>query len=112
MSIDAQGFPQYTIGETPVKMRHLGGLSSLDDAHSTTTGYAIIAGLFVQTIDDTLGTHVPLPDLSSVLVGDPLSPPALESYCSRSANGQKLFCQCTSGDRVSVTTSTCSTLLY
>ncbi len=113
VTINTQGIPQYTIGNTAVAMKHLGGLSSLDDAHPTNTGYALIAALFVQTINETLGTSVPLPDLSSTLAGDPLSPPALESYCSRQANRQKLFCQCISGASVSVTTFTCNTsILY
>ncbi len=112
MTIDAQGFPEYLVGTTPVKMKHLGGLSSLDNAHPTNTGYALIASLFVQEINSTLGTQVPLPDLSAVLAGDPLSPPALESYCSQTANNSKTYCMCIKGNYTSVTPLTCTTLLY
>ena len=112
MTIDAQGFPEYTIGNVTVKMKHLGGFSSLDDAHPTNTGYAMIASLFVQAINARLGTNIPLPDLGSVLAEDPLSPPALETYCSQSINSQKPYCMCIENNYSSVTPLTCTTLLY
>ncbi len=113
MTVDAQGFPEYVIGDVPVKVRHLGGFSSLDDTHPTNTGYAIIAALFVQAINATLDAHVPPIDLASAIAGDPLSPPALQSYCSLPANSQKPYCQCISGTYSSVTAFTCNgTILY
>ena len=112
MIIDGQGFPEYTTGNVTVKVKHLGGFSSLDDAHPTNTGYAMIASLFVQAINAQLGTKIPLPGLDSILAGDPLSPPALAAYCSQSTNTQKPYCMCVNGDYSSVTPITCTTLLY
>ncbi len=114
ISFDQEGFPEYIVDGIPLKMRHLGGFYSLDDLHLTNTGYAILASVFIQTLNDTLGTHVPLPDLSSILAGDPLSPPAISSYCQLPENKEKLYCQCINGPGyyISVTTFTCSTLLY
>ncbi len=113
---DAQGFPEYIIGSQTLKMKHLGGFYSMDDLHLTNTGYVVLASIFIQTINDTLHTHVPLPDLPSIAAADPLSPTALSDYCSQTANSQKLYCQCaegpTSQNYISVTTFTCSTLLY
>ncbi len=95
-------------------MKHLGGFYSMDDLHLTNTGYAVLASVFVQTINDTLGTNVPLPDLASIVTVDPLSPTSLSDYCSQTANSQKLYCQCVNGpgSYISVTSFTCSTLLY
>lgn len=112
ITFDAHGFPEYIVAGIPLSMSHLGGFYSLDDLHLTNTGYAILASIFVQQINQTLGTNVPLPDLPSILAGDPLSPPAISDYCSQRGNGQKLFCQCISGNYLSVTTFTCSTILY
>ena len=112
MTLDTQGFPEFTVGTISIKMKHLGGFSSLDDAHPTNTGYAIIATLFVQAINARLGTKIPFPALGSILAGDPLSPPALETYCAQSANSQKPYCMCIDGNYSSVTPLTCSVLLY
>ncbi len=114
ISFDPNGFPQYTINGITLRMRHLGGFYSLDDLHLTNTGYAILASVFIQTINTTLGTQIPLPDLPSILAGDPLSPPAIGAYCGQAGNSEKLYCQCIDGpgDYVSVTSFTCSSLLY
>jgi hypothetical protein len=112
VTFDSEGFPEYKINNVTLKMRHLGGFYSLDDLHLTNTGYAILAAVFIQTINDTLGTHVPLPDLPSILAGDPLSPPAISNYCQQPANSEKLYCQCITGSYVSVTSFYCSKLLY
>ena len=111
VTFDAEGFPEYKINNVTVKMKHLGGFYSMDDLHLTNTGYAILASAFIQTINDTLGTTVPLPDLPSIVASDPLSPTALSDYCSLPANSQKLFCQCVNG-ALGATTLTCSTILY
>ncbi len=114
VTFDSEGFPEYIIGSQTLKMKHLGGFYSMDDLHLTNTGYAVLASIFVQTINDTLGTTVPLPDLPSIVAADPLSPTALSDYCSLPANNEKLYCQCVNGPAsyISVTTFTCSTLLY
>ncbi len=111
-SFDAEGFPQYVLSNgVKLKMKHLGGFYSLDDIHLTNAGYAVLASVFIQTINDTLGTDVPLPDLVSIVAQDPLSPPALSNYCSQGANSQKVFCQCVDG-AIGATTLTCSTIFY
>ncbi len=112
VTVDAGGFPTYTVGNTPIAVQHLGGFSSLDDAHPTNTGYALIASLFVQEINNVLGTNVPMPGLGAALAGDPLSPPALASYCLAPANSQKPYCMCINKNYSSVTPFACSTLLY
>ncbi len=117
VTFDSEGFPEYKINNNvTLKMKHLGGFYSMDDLHLTNTGYAVLASIFIQTINDTLGTTVPLPDLPSIVAADPLSPTALSDYCSLPANNEKLYCQCVNGPAsssyISVTTFTCSTLLY
>ncbi len=114
VTFDSEGFPEYIIGSQTLQMKHLGGFYSMDDLHLTNTGYAVLASIFVQTINDTLGTTVPLPDLPSIVSVDPLSPSALTDFCSQTANSQKLYCQCVKGpgSYISVTTFTCSTILY
>ena len=111
ISFDTYGFPIYKINGQTITLNHLGGFFSLDDLHPTNTGYAIIASIFVQTINNILGTNVPLPPLDSILASDPLSPTALSGYCSQTSNKEKLYCQCVngSGDPMSVTTFTCET---
>jgi hypothetical protein len=66
----------------------------------------------VQDINTVLGTTVPMPDLASVLAGDPLSTTALAAYCSLPANSQKTYCMCINKKYTSVTPLTCTTLLY
>ncbi len=114
VTFDPEGFPEYKINNVTLKMKHLGGFYSMDDLHLTNTGYAILASVFIQTINDTLGTAVPLPDLPSIVAADPLSPTALSDYCSLSANSSKVYCQCVNGldNYISVTSFTCSTILY
>ncbi len=52
----------------------LGGILSFDGLHFSPTGYAIVADLFVETINATLGTDLPAIDIEAVLAGDPHSP--------------------------------------
>jgi len=112
VTYDTEGFPVYTVDGIPLKMSHLGGFYSLDDLHLTNTGYAVLASIFVQSINDTLNLNIALPPLPGILAGDPLSPPALSNYCSRPSNQQKKYCQCITGNHISVTTFTCSNMLY
>ncbi len=115
VTFDSEGFPEYKVGvgvgSQTLKMKHLGGFYSMDDLHLTNTGYAILASTFIQTINDTLGTSVPLPDLPAIVSTDPLSPAALSSYCSQTSNLTKTYCQCVNGT-IAATTMTCSTILY
>ncbi len=116
VTFDSEGIPEYKINNVTLKMKHLGGFYSMDDLHLSNTGYAVLASIFIQTINNTLGTTVPLPDLPSIVAADPLSPTALSDYCSQTANSQKLYCQCVQGpaspNYISVTTFTCSKILY
>ncbi|MFZ0638032.1 MAG: GDSL-type esterase/lipase family protein [Candidatus Acidiferrales bacterium] len=52
----------------------LGGIFSLDGIHPTNTGYAVIANLFITTLNRTRGTSVPLVNVNAVAAGDPLVP--------------------------------------
>ena len=53
----------------------LGGLVSLDGIHPTNTGYAIIANSFIQAMNKSLGTSIPLANVDAVAAHDPLVPP-------------------------------------
>lgn len=54
-----------------------GGLYSLDFAHLTDTGYALIANGFIDAINETMGLHIPEVDVAAVLAVDALSPASL-----------------------------------
>lgn len=65
-------------GQT-LTVAQFGGLLSLDGLHFTDTGYAVLANLFINTMNPVLGTHIPDIDLAAVLAEDPLSPDALRA---------------------------------
>jgi len=65
------------VGDQTLHIGMLGGLLSLDGIHFSDTGYAMLADLFVDAIDDDLGLAVPGVDLEAVLAEDPYSPDAL-----------------------------------
>jgi hypothetical protein len=50
----------------------LGGLFSLDGIHPTNTGYAILANLFIKTMNSNLNTNIPSVDVNRVAQKDPL----------------------------------------
>jgi GDSL-like Lipase/Acylhydrolase len=50
----------------------LGGLFSLDGIHPTNTGYAVIANLFITTLNQSRGTSIPLVNINQVASSDPL----------------------------------------
>ena len=50
----------------------MGGLFSLDGIHPTNTGYAIIANEFINTMNRSLGTKIPLVSVEQVAKSDPL----------------------------------------
>lgn len=66
-----------------------GGLLSLDSMHFSDTGYAALANMFLEELNATLGTNVPLEDLSSVNATDAYSVEALRAAglgCAGTAN--------------------------
>jgi hypothetical protein len=54
-----------------------GGLLSLDFLHFTDTGYALVANVFIEAIDEAMGLRVPKVDVAAVLAQDALSPASL-----------------------------------
>ncbi|MBK7859482.1 MAG: hypothetical protein IPJ65_12825 [Archangiaceae bacterium] len=54
-----------------------GGLFSLDSMHFSDTGYAVLANLFLDAMDEAWGARLPRVDLGVVLAGDPYSVEAL-----------------------------------
>lgn len=58
----------------PLSPRFLGGLFSLDGVHPSNIGHALIANAFLETINLTWGTSLPLIDdaaLGNILLSDP-----------------------------------------
>ncbi len=52
---------------------YLGGLISLDGIHPTRTGYALIANMFIERINQILGLQIPLIDIDSIAKTDPMN---------------------------------------
>jgi GDSL-like Lipase/Acylhydrolase len=73
----------YQSGGYCLNASFLGGLFSLDGVHPTNTGYAIIANTFIQQMNNTMGTGIPLVSVANVVKNDPLVFPS-----SRCSNGQ------------------------
>jgi hypothetical protein len=76
--VDAHGaFAALTAGTTVVAGRPLGktlgagGAFSLDGIHPSHTGHALIANLFIGSMNETLGLGIPLLDLAAIQAGDP-----------------------------------------
>lgn len=63
----------------PLGMGLFGGVLSFDGLHFSSTGYALVADLFVREINATLGTDVPAVDVASVLARDVHSPDAVRA---------------------------------
>ncbi|GEM_PF-3199386 len=56
----------------------LGGLVSLDAIHLTYTGYALLANMFIEKVNEDLHYNIPFVDIEKVVQNDPLSPEHLE----------------------------------
>ncbi len=65
------------IGGQKLTGAKFGGLFSLDSEHLTDTGYALLANIFIDAIDRTMGLHIPDVDVAAVLATDALSPASL-----------------------------------
>jgi hypothetical protein len=50
------------------------GLFSLDGLHPSNTGYAVIANIFIKTLDTALGTAIPAVDIGAVYATDIYAP--------------------------------------
>ena len=50
------------------------GIFSLDGLHPSNTGYAVIANVFIKTLDTALGTSIPAVDVTAVYAGDIYAP--------------------------------------
>jgi lysophospholipase L1-like esterase len=66
----------YTADGKRLTTEFLGGLFSLDGIHPTNTGYAIIANGFIQVMNRSWNTGIPLADVDAIAAADPLVPPA------------------------------------
>ncbi len=77
------------LGAKLLRPAPFGGLLSLDSMHFSDTGYAALANMFLEEINATLGTRVPLADLSAINAVDAYSVEALQAAgisCAGTAN--------------------------
>ncbi len=58
----------------------LGGLFSLDGVHPTNTGYAVIANAFIERMNASFGSGIPLVNVNRIAAADPLVPPVKVPY--------------------------------
>jgi hypothetical protein len=65
------------VGGQLLTTQKLGGLLGFDGVHFTDTGYAMLANVFIEAINQELGTAVPPIDLATVLAQDAGSPTAI-----------------------------------
>jgi hypothetical protein len=66
--------PGVEIGGQKITGAKFGGLFSLDFRHLTDTGYALLANVFIDAINQTMNLHVQEVDVAAVLSLDALSP--------------------------------------
>ena len=64
----------YKVNGVTLTMDFLGGLFSLDGLHPTNTGYAIMANQFIQTMNTSFKTNIPLANVASIAMSDPEVP--------------------------------------
>ncbi|MEZ5402313.1 MAG: hypothetical protein R2729_21745 [Bryobacteraceae bacterium] len=62
----------YRLGRRRLTTEPLGGIFSLDFVHPTNTGYAILANEYIDTINKSLKTRIPLVSVEDVAAADPL----------------------------------------
>ena len=67
------------IGGKVLKPSPFGGLLSLDSMHFSDTGYAVLANMFIEEINTTLGTQIPPADLKAINATDLYSVEALQA---------------------------------
>jgi lysophospholipase L1-like esterase len=66
------------VGDDLLDTHLFGGLLGLDGIHFTDTGYGLMANGFIEAINNTLGTDIPLVDLVEILAHDPESPKSIQ----------------------------------
>lgn len=69
-------------GFTP-SFAYLGGIFSLDGVHPTNTGYALLANIFVDSINTSLSTKIPDVNVGPIAAADPYFPPNLPKQAAR-----------------------------
>jgi hypothetical protein len=69
--IQAEGL---MVGGKRLTTDFLGGIFSLDGIHPTNTGYGIVANAFIDVINQSFGTAIPLVSLDQIHQTDPLVP--------------------------------------
>lgn len=74
--VEAEGV---AVGDQTLGPGKLGGLISTDGVHFSDTGYAMTANVFIERINDALGTDVPQVDLAAIAAADPYHPDALRA---------------------------------
>jgi len=67
-----------TINGYPATAAFLGGLFGLDGIHPTNTGYALLANVYIATINASMKTNITPVDVSTVASADPLFPPNIK----------------------------------
>ena len=67
------------IGGKVLNPAPFGGLLSLDSMHFSDTGYAVLANIFIEEINATLGAKIPLADLKAINATDTYSVEALQA---------------------------------
>ncbi len=67
------------VGGQWLTLDKLGGLLSLDGIHFSDVGYALVANLFLEAMQETLGWEVSPVDLEEVVADDPFSPASLQA---------------------------------
>jgi hypothetical protein len=69
----------FEVGGQWLTLEKMGGLLSLDGIHFSDVGYALVANLFLEAMEEALGWGVPPVDLEEVVADDPFSPAALRA---------------------------------
>ena len=65
------------VGDETLYIRQYGGLVGLDGLHFTDTAYALVANLFIETMEEVLGTEIPKIDLAAIWAQDRERPDVL-----------------------------------
>jgi GDSL-like Lipase/Acylhydrolase len=78
------------VGGTRLDSQPMGGLLSLDGMHFSDTGYALVANMFLERMNEDLGLQLPLVSFEAVLAEDPYSVEALRAAGFPCAGGAGL----------------------
>jgi lysophospholipase L1-like esterase len=67
-------------GGQQLSFDNFGGFISLDGLHLSKTGYGVLANLFIDSMNEKLGTEIPAIDIDALVESDPYSPANLAPY--------------------------------